>query len=642
MLNKISLERFRGFRSVEVELAQSTVLIGPNSSGKTTVLHAARMASTALGMALDSDQGVKSLRNLPEKLEVCWGMVVADHKELVPVSTWEALFVGSETGENTALVVKLEFDSSDPIQTLEVELKCARNQQVKLSVWVIAPRALEELAGIPARSKRRALKQFLRDHCPTMVMVPAFYGVVGLEEYRTSAIVERLLGSGDQAHIVRNLVVRLSSRSLERLNTLLLRTVGARIENRTSQGEVEDTRFLQVRFCDSNGPLELTAAGAGLINLIALYASLERVRDRRRPDTHVIFLLDEPEAHLHPRLQGEVGAALVELAGEFGAQLIIATHAVEIINTLGTRSDVVLTRIDRQQNQATVLTSQTEILRDLEVWCDLTPFSAVNFLASKRLLFHEGPSDREILRSCAAVLYRNDDDRRRRFEDWTLVSLGGVGNLTPSKLIRSLLRPELFPNLDANDPVRLFWVIDRDHVRTPGWEVLDTEEPRSSAAQLVWSAHSIESLFLRSPTLEAWLTPTLQPTDPAEFRHIVESALDSADQDEELLAMAIEQASAQKMQQLMRDGSASEANIKRAIREVSTAVKAEPQIWQPGRARAKLVLSAVRDKLDPKSASKVPGSIEKLLKQAPTDLLGRLEALIPHEIRELLDRMTER
>ncbi len=31
-----------------------------------------------------------------------------------------------------------------------------------------------------------------------------------------------------------------------------------------------------------------------------------------------------------------------------------------------------------------------------------------------------------------------------------------------------------------------------------------------------------------------------------------------------------------------------------------------------------------------------------LLRHAPADLLGRLDALIPHEIRELLDRMTDK
>ncbi|NLD91452.1 MAG: hypothetical protein GX639_02165 [Fibrobacter sp.] len=39
MLKKIVLERFRGFKRLELDVPEVLVLMGPKSSGKTTVLH---------------------------------------------------------------------------------------------------------------------------------------------------------------------------------------------------------------------------------------------------------------------------------------------------------------------------------------------------------------------------------------------------------------------------------------------------------------------------------------------------------------------------------------------------------------------------------------------------------------------------
>ena len=44
MLRTVKLERFRGFTSLSLSVAPATVIVGRNSSGKSTVLHAIRLA----------------------------------------------------------------------------------------------------------------------------------------------------------------------------------------------------------------------------------------------------------------------------------------------------------------------------------------------------------------------------------------------------------------------------------------------------------------------------------------------------------------------------------------------------------------------------------------------------------------------
>lgn len=52
MLRRVTLQRFRGFQSLQVELRPITAMIGKNSAGKTTVLHAVRLAYDATQLAL--------------------------------------------------------------------------------------------------------------------------------------------------------------------------------------------------------------------------------------------------------------------------------------------------------------------------------------------------------------------------------------------------------------------------------------------------------------------------------------------------------------------------------------------------------------------------------------------------------------
>src|SRR5262245_28974937 len=48
-LRRLLIENFRGFRRLDLELADTTVLIGENNSGKTAVLHALRLCLRELG-----------------------------------------------------------------------------------------------------------------------------------------------------------------------------------------------------------------------------------------------------------------------------------------------------------------------------------------------------------------------------------------------------------------------------------------------------------------------------------------------------------------------------------------------------------------------------------------------------------------
>lgn len=643
MLKRIALKHFRGFKALDVETRPITIFMGRNSSGKTSVLHAVRMALEALeiGFAEGAPHADKD-----GWITVCWEHIVWDHARLYPIADWAEMFTDKEIGEGTSLSAELGFEESDAFQEVHVRLSYARNAQLKMSVRVRNDRAVEELEALAPKSKFRAprLREALSRGAPRAVFIPAFYGVTSTEEYRTWALVKRELGSGNQSRIVRNLIARLDGAALSRLNDFLRRSVGATLSPMTAPQDTENVEHFEVKYKDTNGELELSSAGAGLINLVALYAAMEKSRPPASEPWPVLFLLDEPEAHLHPKLQGDVGDTLGTMAAEFGAQLLIATHSVEMINRIGQRKDANLIALDRASGRATSLSSEEAVVRELGQWCDLTPFASLNFLASRRILFHEGPSDDAILRVCSELAFRSDAPKLAAFRTWTRVSLEGTGNASAQAVLGAVLSPSLFPRLKVKETVRAVCVFDRDAHRTPGLRaVKPITKGHFEAFELVWSRYSIESLFLEPTCLAAWLAQVLPPGSitEEELRKLVSAGIALADKDSKLLdeAEALQLVAKLRPRVDDQDGGRKQMTPSDALKAAKEEVRRQPEVWQRGKDRARFVLGHVRKSLPAKLQNHVTSRIDKLVEAAAADRLGDLAVLIPKEIRELLDLM---
>jgi len=638
MLKKVALTRFRGFESLNADLRMISVIMGPNSSGKTSLLHAVRVAVEALAIGLE--QGTPQLAD--DGWITVYNGIVWDYNRLFPASDWSELFTNKIVGEGIEMKIRLTFEDSDAIQDLEAVLTYARNQQLRLQTYVLSRRASDAVKDIVPRSKHRpeALHRALAAGAPKAVLVPAFYGVTRSEEYRTTPHVERMLGGGEQSRAVRNLIARLRPDAFKRLNDFLSRHMGATLTGRTTDQDVERVLNLEVNFQDTNGSLELASAGAGLVNLISLYAAMEHFRpgSQEKDERPVLYLLDEPEAHLHPRLQGNVGETLGALANEFRTQLIIATHSIEMINRLGQRPDAVLLAVDRTKSSVASLDSEDALTQELSRWCDLTPFTSINFLASRRILFHEGPSDSELLKRCADIYFRSRTPDLTRFRQWTLVPLGGTGNVNARAVLGAVLQPTVFPAIANGPPVRAVCVLDRDAERVPGFKKRDDlSRGIYEAHELIWSRYSIESLFLEASTLTAWLSALL-PADlisESELRVLVNEAITSANVDLDLIMAAAKRMMiAQIRGNELRPGDALDA----AQKEVRT----RPEIWQHGRDRAQYILRHVRAAL-PNDALRnhIRVNLLDLIRAVAVEKLGNPLVLIPGEIRTLLDYMAQ-
>lgn len=645
MLRSIGLRRFRGFRDFELQLDQPVAaLLGANSSGKTSILQAVRVACQCAEQSLshvDSDP-----RTEGDWVVIADRVGVAEPSSILPLMDWRQLFVDAQGGDKVLAEIELGFDEAEPVTGLTTTLAYGRNEKLLMSVRVrgALPRAAND--ALPPRTRDRAarFRQTIAGQLPVAVFAPAFYGVTRQEEVRSAKVIARALGSSDQSHIVRNLVARLDSTAKDRLNSFLRATFGAQLVEYAQVSDFEELEHLQVTYQDSNGPLELSSAGTGLTSAIALYASLSFLHRSQRSGTvrTALLLLDEPEAHLHPRLQGQVGDIIATAAREFDVQTLIATHSVELSNRLGRRPDAMLASIDRRSSTAVQLHSEHELVRALDEFCDLTPFLALSFLRSRRVAFVEGPSDWKILSQCASYLFRQDHQRLAAFHEYVGIPMEGVGNVSVKGVLERLLTPEVFT--EHSKPARPFRAVvirDRDATDTKAEIRSSLPRPRLEALEVTWSRYSIESLFLDPVILGEWISALPSVRAPRDvLERIIAEAIERADRDPDLVRDAI----GYRIKYLSRADSDGNVNQKAAYERASIEIPAEPARWQHGRARARAVLHAIRELLGKDfvaAARQVRGSIVDLLEAANLNRLGPGHEPVPEELRELLTRMVD-
>ena len=645
MLRQVTLERFRGFAELTAVAGPITALLGPNSSGKTSVLQAIRIACDAARMLLTigDDPQIKGDEIQVSRSEA----VVTDPAQLVGLVDWTQLITDGAVGDGVFSRIQLEFESTDPITRLETRLVYGRNAQLKIASTVVSPRTLEAVAGFSPKSQQRAprLREELERWLPVAVFIPPFYGVIRTEEYRTDPVIRRALVQGDQSHIVRNLLARLDG--LSPVNDFLRRTIGngAEVVGFIAEAHRNQHAALEAHYRDTNGRLELSTAGAGLTSLIATASALEWTAhaaiDGRTPTR--MFLFDEPEAHLHPRLQGETGVRTAEAVRRYGAQMLLATHSVEMINRLGRLSETVLLHVDRGLRRATPLTSDNEVIAALSAFCDLTPYTAINFLASRAVLFHEGPSDWKILNACAEALFAKDPQRLARWRQITHVSVDGVANAGLSTVTKRLVTPEVFPALEDGKEVMVAVVRDRDAIREPRAAV-PVRDQHAIEIDVVWSRNSIESIFLDAGVLHEWLVAFLGEPAIDQLTALCERGIEAANGDHALNADAkrlLIDAETRPSAPLAASTTTPADSRRSAFRDAEREVSVHPEIWQKGRDRARKVLSTVHDALPTKRAAAFPVDLARIIAESAPDRLRDLGRAIPEEVQKLLLAMTD-
>lgn len=311
MLSQIRIERFKKFQNVTVELRPFTVLMGENSSGKTTVIQAINLALTTLSAHdfISTDNSNVKIRKRGVGLTTLSGMNISDYRELYYAKIHRG---GSTKGAEGA----------------SIELVDEKDNTYRLRIT-----SLFGSYNIKCLSTPKDLKTSPTLHKTPPLFISGFVGLSLSEERAFPRTLQDRLRSGHVSTIIRNLVLDAKHKSIDSFNKLqqrLAKDFDFYLDDDISF-DTEHDLFVKAHFRDIVGKnsilLDFNSSGSGFMQILQILAPIYLYC----PNEAKIVLLDEPDAHLHPNLQSALARALREIQKELGIQIIISTHSTSII-----------------------------------------------------------------------------------------------------------------------------------------------------------------------------------------------------------------------------------------------------------------------------------------------------------------------
>lgn len=338
-ISKISIENFRSIKKLELALGETTVLIGPNNAGKTSVLDAVRIALTRKWGQRGTGFTEYDI-HLPDESadpKTSPGIAIEVRVEETTAGEWSDAI--QQDLDDIA-----QIDPATGLTSVLLRTTCAWNaaEEAYVPTWQFLNAARQPLGGASAR--RTNLERFWQ-------YLPVFYlGAlrdVDDEFSPRSQFWGRLLKA---IQIPKALETRVH-RVLSTVNSRLLKadpklgqiadtlTGATKISARDRDGEV-GLQLLPLKTWDllskaeiilrneDNLPwLPLKNHGQGVQSLSVLFlfqAFVEHLlNELYEPDSTPVLALEEPETHLHPQAARTLWSHVSGLSG----QKLITTHS---------------------------------------------------------------------------------------------------------------------------------------------------------------------------------------------------------------------------------------------------------------------------------------------------------------------------
>lgn len=318
-LQYVRLDNFRSFESDQLELQKDlTVLVGENNGGKSNAIDAIRLLTAPLGGRREIYCEVSDIRFQSG----------ANHFEI------QGHFAALSAGQQGRLI-SASADTSLTHACVGVRYDASRTRpELWAGKYGNAPErnCLDMVRHIYLPTLRDA-KRWLASGNPTRVMALLSHFLDGTEATELA----KELGRSTNHRVL----ARVDAAVEKCLSALTggVRRQAASIGFASNEALVDIARDLRFKLADHGiTPEDLRYSGHGYANLLfmaTIAVELERTRDADL----TIFLVEEPEAHLHPQLQAAVLSFLREQAEKSRAsppadqgpagelQVVVATHS---------------------------------------------------------------------------------------------------------------------------------------------------------------------------------------------------------------------------------------------------------------------------------------------------------------------------
>jgi predicted ATPase len=459
VIERVRLLRYKGFENFTLRMGRRAIIVGPNNSGKTTLVQALRLTAALLWYArrrrVESAFTDAVLENQPRSVV---GYLIDD------VGARQLSWYKDEN---------IRYEFRDEPTGLEVQFKSGARVR---AVWPVDDSAffyVEKQPGACAYTPGEVSR-----HTPTVGVVPTLVPAEHREFVLSATHVRESIGTRLTSRHFRNQLYHLQQENPERykdyvdfaLHHTPEITEFSVVDSYTADGHELDLYFMEAA---THTEKEVYWAGDGLQVWLQVLLHTWINRDA---DT---LILDEPDVFLHPDLQRR----LVAVVDDAAAQVVIATHAPEILAEANKDDVVFVDRTRRGSRRAKDASDFARINTSLGSGFNLGMARA---LRSRVALFVEG-EDMKILRNIARAV---GAERVRGERGLAVIPLGGFSNWHHVEPFAWLSRDLL------GDAVKIFVVLDRDYRSDSVVHDLQTALARLRVHTHVWQRKELESYLL--------------------------------------------------------------------------------------------------------------------------------------------------
>ena len=276
MITNIILENFKCFRRLEINPKQLTVLIGPNGTGKSSVLQAL--------LLLKQSEGKGRIEHNGEFLNLSgWGDIIPNFLDNCP-----PIYFGIADNQY-----------GNEYQYYYMEL--SPDSDLSHVIVTDAP-PLKQLRAVPS-TRGLVRPQYRLGDKYTEQVLPSY----GFDT--------------QEAQLASNLAY--SRQTEERLSNLIKKVTGTGL-----RAEPTPPQLVEVKSTTPSGAVNIVTEGFGANALILLLHQLLTA------EKGATILIEEPEIHLHPKAQAELAEVLANTAKTDNKQLIMTTHSEHIAGRL--------------------------------------------------------------------------------------------------------------------------------------------------------------------------------------------------------------------------------------------------------------------------------------------------------------------
>ena len=488
MLKSLAIQNFKRFKQrTKIDFESITILLGANNSGKSTVLQALSIFQYCL-------DNTRKKKNNHLTLET--KTIGPDEFGALPVASPKDLW--SDGQSSRPIEFEAEFDTGTKIK---FEIKFQYNR------FSIHPTITGPVGDLVEKTKIR--------------YVPIHSGLGLREEFRLAPAIADSLQRQEHGLVIRNLLWDLKTNhetGWKRLVSILSRLYPLAKIDVNFDSEVD--RYIGSGYSDQvlSKSLDVVVSGTGFQQVLQIFTGVLSQGSN-------IVLLDEPDAHLHGRLQGEVMRIFEELAQEPGIQFIMATHSPHLMSAAP--SGALRAMIEGRAHAFAQTPEQMDVLDTLGAFDRM---EIIPLLRTKAVVFVENRDDKDYLKEFAIRLW----GQPKAAQVWEGLSFlytyqepiaADVKRL--ARQVKDLLNAPSLGDLAKGSQPRFFVVGDRDYrskraASEAKKELEDKAKSNDFKLDLscsIWQRNEIENYLLNSAAIEAAVVSRLaEPNQEAEAK----------------------------------------------------------------------------------------------------------------------------